>query len=129
MTQVRTVLLAGGIAMAVIGAAPASAAVLQTSVLWADTSAGAYHQCNVTNTGTKALASGSKVEIVFADGTVEVSSDVSGLPPGVNAGSVDYSTSGFEYCRFTGTKNVRANLIVFFYDGTKYLSLATDDAR
>lgn len=132
MTPVRMFLVAGGVALAMAGAAPASAGVIQTSVLWADTGSGAYHACVVTNTGSNPLGSGSKAELVDSNGTVQKSTDLSGQT-GSLRGVGDALTNGYEYCRVTvagSTKNVRANLIVYVQDSTKgYVTLATDDAR
>jgi hypothetical protein len=132
MTPLRMFLVAGGIAVAMAAAAPASAAVVQTSALWADTSAGAYHACMVTNTGSKPLGAGSTIDLVDSGGTVQQSIDISGLGTGQVFEGADGSTGGFESCKVTvagSSKNIRANLTIFFFDGSKYLSLATDDAR
>jgi hypothetical protein len=126
-------LVASGIAMAMVGAAPAVAAVIQTSALWADAGGGSFHLCAVTNAGSKPPGSGSKVELVDSGGTVQSSGDISGQSAGSVVWVPDYSTGGFEYCRVTipgSAKNVRANLAILVRESTGGLqTLATDDAR
>jgi hypothetical protein len=126
-------LVAGGIAMAMAGAAPTSAAVIQTGALLANMNSAESHYCTVTNTGSNPLGSGSKAELVDDTGTVTVSADLSGQGAGSMGAVYDPSFHGaFEYCRVTvpgSTKNVRAILNVFFWDGTKIQTFATDDAR
>jgi hypothetical protein len=81
--------------------------------------------------GLEAPGSGSKVELIDGGGTVRESSDISSLSPGAVSETSDDFTNGFESCKVVSgsSSTLRANLTVFFWDGTKYLSLATDDAR